>query len=110
VEAQDLHITFHAADDASPIKRAEYSIDAGDWQYVEPIGALSDSRSENYDFNVLLSNAPPPTDEPVEQKRKRGKQPAPAAPSTPAPAPEHVVVVRVYDRAENVTTAKYVTK
>lgn len=109
IEGQDLHITFHAADEASPIKRAEYSIDAGDWQYVEPIGALSDSRSENYDFNVLLSNAPVPADEPVEQKRKRGKQPATPA-ATPAPSPEHVVVVRVYDRAENVTSAKFVTK
>jgi hypothetical protein len=43
----------------------------------------------------------------VEQKRKKGK-PAPLA--TPAPAAEHVVVVRVYDRADNVTTAKFVTK
>jgi hypothetical protein len=43
----------------------------------------------------------------VEQKRKKGK-PAPVA--APAPAAEHVVVVRVYDRAENVATAKYVTK
>ena len=107
VEAQDLHVTFHAADDGSPIKRAEYSIDAGDWQYVEPIGALSDARSENYDFSVPLSNPPPAAEEPVQQKRKKGK-PAPAA--TPAPAAEHVVVVRVYDRADNVATAKSVTK
>jgi hypothetical protein len=107
VEAQGLHITFHAADDGSPIKRAEYSIDAGDWQYVEPVGALSDAKSENYDFTVLLNNAPPAPEEPVEQKRKKGK-PAPVA--APAPAAEHVVVVRVYDRAENVATAKYVTK
>jgi len=107
VEAQDLHITFHAADDGSPIKRAEYSIDAGDWQYVEPVGALTDAKSENYDFTVLLSNAPPPPEEPVEQKRKKGK---PAPVTAPAPAAEHVVVVRVYDRADNVATAKYVTK
>ena len=107
VEAQDLHVTFHAADDGSPIKRAEYSIDAGDWQYVEPVGALSDAKSENYDFTVLLSNAPPAPEEPVSQKRKKGK-PAPEA--TTAPAAEHVVVVRVYDRADNVATAKYVTK
>jgi sugar lactone lactonase YvrE len=107
VEAQGLHITFHAADDGSPIKRAEYSIDAGDWQYVEPVGALSDAKSENYDFTVLLNNAPPAPEEPVEQKRKKGK-PAPVA--APAPAAEHVVVVRVYDRAENVATAKSVTK
>jgi WD40 repeat protein len=111
VEGQDLHVTFHAADDASPLKRAEYSIDAGDWQYVEPVGALTDAKIENYDFTVLLSNAPPAPEEPAEQKRKKGKQPAPAAaPAAPAPAAEHVVVVRVYDRAENVATAKVVTK
>jgi sugar lactone lactonase YvrE len=110
VEGQDLHVTFHAADDGSPVKRAEYSIDAGDWQYVEPVGALTDAKSENYDFTVLLSNAPPSPEEPVNPKRKKGK-PAPAVATTPAaPAAEHVVVVRVYDRADNVATAKYVTK
>src|SRR5882724_6932881 len=86
---------------------AEYSIDAGDWQYVEPVGALSDAKSENYDFTVLLSNAPPAPEEPVNQKRKKGKT---APVSAPAPAAEHVVVVRVFDRAENVATAKFVTK
>ena len=80
VEGQDLHVTFHAADDGSPIKRAEYSIDAGDWQYVEPVGALSDAKSENYDFTVLLSNAPPAPEEPVDQKRKKGKPRRAAAP------------------------------
>jgi hypothetical protein len=111
VEGQDLHVTFHAADDGSPIKRAEYSIDAGDWQYVEPVGALSDAKIENYDFTVLLSNVPPAAtpEEPAEQKRKKGK-PAAAPASASAPAAEHVVVVRVYDRAENVATAKVVTK
>jgi hypothetical protein len=107
LEGQDLHVTFHAADDGSPIKRAEYSIDAGDWQYVEPVGALSDAKIENYDFTVLLSNVPPAPVEPADQKRKKGK---PAAPAAPAPAGEHVVVVRVYDRAENMATAKVVTK
>ncbi len=110
VEGQDLHVTFHAADDGSPVKRAEYSIDAGDWQYVEPVGALSDSKSENYDFNVPLANAPAAPEEPVEQKRKRGKQPAPAPAAAPTVSAEHVVVVRVYDRADNVATAKFVTK
>jgi sugar lactone lactonase YvrE len=126
VEGQDLHVTFHAGDDASPIRRAEYSVDAGDWQYVEPVGALSDSKAENYDFNVVLNNAvlnnavlnnaalnnaaavPSGQDQPVAQGRKRGKQPATATP--PAAAAEHVVVVRVYDRSDNVATAKYVTK
>jgi hypothetical protein len=46
----------------------------------------------------------------VNPKRKKGK-PAPAVATTPAaPAAEHVVVVRVYDRADNVATAKVVTK
>ena len=113
VEGQELHVTFHATDDSSPIKRAEYSIDAGDWQYVEPVGALSDSKSENYDFSVLLNaSAAATAEEPANQKSKRGKQPPPAvtAPASPAPAPEHVVVVRVYDRADNMATAKVVTR
>lgn len=115
VEGQELHVTFHAADDSSPIKRAEYSIDAGDWQYVEPVGALSDSKSENYDFSVLLGSVPAPAsaDEPANQKSRRGKQPAAATPGTAAastPAAEHVVVVRVYDRADNMATAKVVTR
>ena len=107
VEGQDLHITFHAADDGSPIKRAEYSIDAGEWQYVEPVGALSDSKIENYDFTVLLSHPATSPEEPANQKGKRGK---PAATTSAAPAGEHVVVVRIYDRADNVATAKYVTR
>jgi sugar lactone lactonase YvrE len=110
VEGQDLHVTFHAADDGSPIKRAEYSIDAGEWQYVEPVGALSDAKIENYDFTLLLSNVPPATEEPAEQKRKKGKPAATAPIAAPAVSAEHVVVVRVYDRAENVASAKYVTK
>jgi hypothetical protein len=113
VEGQDLHVTFHAADDGSPIKRAEYSIDAGEWQYVEPVGALSDARTENYDFTVVLSNAPAAPEEPAEQKRKKGKPATAAQPTTPAastPAVEHVVVVRIYDRADNMATAKVVTK
>ena len=108
VEGQDLHVTFHAADDGSPIKRAEYSIDAGDWQYVEPVGALSDAKIENYDFTVLLSNAPPA---PRKNRRTRSAKRASLPLLLPtAPAAEHVVVVRVYDRADNVATAKVVTK
>jgi sugar lactone lactonase YvrE len=110
VEGQELHVTFHAADDGSPIKRAEYSIDAGEWQYVEPVGALSDSKSENYDFSVVLSGAPAAVPEqPAAQGRKRGKPSAAPAPPAAVPA-EHVVVVRVYDRSDNVAAAKFVTK
>ena len=81
VEGGKLHASFQATDDFSPIKKAEYSIDAGEWQYLEPAGGISDSRTESYDFL--------------------------AKPAAPASA-EHVVVVRVYDRYDNVATAKTV--
>src|ERR1041385_8043555 len=109
VEGQELHVTFHAADDSSPIKRAEYSIDAGDWQYVEPVGALSDSKSENYDFSVVLGGNHPTPEETVPPAKKKGKSNAPPA-TAPSVSAEHVVVVRVYDRSDNVATAKVVTK
>ena len=109
VEGQELHVTFHATDDSSPIKHAEYSIDAGDWQYLEPVGQLSDAKTENYDFSALLWSALPvqttPEEDPqTSQKHAKGKGVAPAA------AGEHVVVVRVYDRADNAATGKYVVK
>ncbi len=45
-----VHVVFEARDQTSPIAHAEYSIDAGPWQYVEPVGGLSDSLGERYDF------------------------------------------------------------
>ncbi len=53
-----IHVQFRAVDSFSPIKRAEYSIDAGDWQFVEPTGQLSDSKTEDYDFVVPLPGSP----------------------------------------------------
>jgi hypothetical protein len=103
VEAQQLHVTFHATDDSSPIHRAEFSVDAGEWQYLEPVGQLSDAQTENYDFNVLLNATPVSEPQP---DAKRGKQ-KPAA-NNSAASGEHVVVVRVLDRADNVATAKFV--
>ena len=49
-----IHVAFRAVDDFSPIKRAEYSVDAGDWKYVDPVGQLSDAKSEDYDFKVAI--------------------------------------------------------
>ena len=74
----------------SPIKRAEYSLDAGDWQFVEPVGQLSDSKTEDYDFRVPLTAAV-------------------QAGSTPV-SNDHVVVVRAYDRFDNLATAKVVIR
>jgi hypothetical protein len=79
---EKIHVTATATDSASPISHAEYSVDAGPWQYIEPVGKLSDSLEERYDFS------------------------APVKAGTNAAAGEHLVTLRVYDRFENVTAAK----
>ena len=90
-EAGQIHVSFRAADTFSNIKRAEYSVDAGDWQFVEPVGQLSDSKTESYDFRVAV-----PADRGTTVK-------------TPGQL-EHVVVVRVYDRYDNMSSAKTVIR
>jgi hypothetical protein len=45
-------VSFDAEDDSSPIARAEYSLDAGPWQYVDPAGKISDSKHEHYDSHL----------------------------------------------------------
>jgi hypothetical protein len=75
-------VSFRASDSYSPIQRAEYSLDAGEWQRIEPAGKIADSAHESYDFSVPL----------------------------PPGGGEHVVVVRVYDRFENMVAAKVVVK
>jgi sugar lactone lactonase YvrE len=93
LDGKQIHVHFRASDSFSPIKRAEYSLDGGDWQFVEPVGQLSDSRTEDYDFRaaVLQSEAAP----------------ALMAGNT---ANDHVVVVRAYDRFDNLATAKTVLR
>ncbi len=99
-----IHAGFVATDQTSPIARAEYSIDAGRWQFLEPVGKLSDSLTEHYDFTVPLAAIPTrtPTEEP---------ESAPAAsPAPPTDPQEHILTVRVYDRYENVSAAKTVIR
>ena len=83
VEGAQIHVRFRAEDGFSTIKRAEYSVDAGEWKYVEPVGQLSDAKIEDYDFKIPLDN---------------GKD----------VASEHVVVVRAYDKYDNMGAAKTV--
>jgi hypothetical protein len=78
-----LSVNFDAEDAFSPIAHAEYSLDAGPWQFIDPVGALSDSRHEHYDFKLPASAL-------------NGK------------AGEHLITVRVYDRHDNVGVAKTV--
>ncbi len=42
-----IPVSFEAVDAASPVSRAEYSLDAGPWQYIEPVGGLADSKEEH---------------------------------------------------------------
>ncbi|MFZ3265616.1 MAG: hypothetical protein WA172_16540 [Terriglobales bacterium] len=92
-EAKQIHIRFRASDSFSTIKRAEFSLDGGDWQFVDPVGQLSDSKTEDYDFHVPL---PQPE--------------APPAPMVEAIGGDHVVVVRAYDRFDNLATAKTIIR
>jgi hypothetical protein len=80
VQGGKVVVQFRAADNFSTIKRAEYSLDAGDWHFVEPVGQLSDAKTENYDFSLRI---------PEEQAGQ-----------------EHVVVVRAYDKYDNMNSAK----
>jgi len=77
------HVTFDAEDAFSPIAHAEYSVDAGPWQFVEPVGQLSDSRREHYEFRIPTAALDGKTS-------------------------EHLITVRVYDRHDNVGVAKTV--
>jgi hypothetical protein len=78
-QGNSVRVQFRAADSFSPIKRAEYSVDAGEWHLVEPVGQLSDSKRETYDFAVPIQSGE-----------------------------EHIVVVRAYDRYDNMNAAKAV--
>ncbi|MBZ5567374.1 MAG: hypothetical protein LAN64_05925 [Acidobacteriia bacterium] len=107
-ESSALHITFRALDGFSPIKRAEYSIDAGEWQYLEPVGHLSDYRVENYDFLAALAGESARTPEVAAAPARQVPSRTPAGGGMPAR--EHVVVVRVFDRFENMGSAKFVVR
>ena len=78
-----VRVIFEAADAATPIGHAEYSLDAAPWKFIAPVGELSDAKHERYEFRL------------------------PAAPLEGKPG-EHLLTVRVYDRYENAGVAKTV--
>lgn len=75
--AGEWHVNFTAHDSGSAIDRTSYSMDAGKWQMLFPVGQLTDAPSEAYDIAL------------------RGLAPG-----------EHTVAVRVFDQFENTATAK----
>jgi hypothetical protein len=82
---EGIRVTFDAEDAFSP-SRAEYSLDAGPWQYIEPVGANSRTRSAS---TTSLS---------IPCRRASGI-------GRPR---EHLITVRAYDRHDNVGVAKTV--
>ncbi|HWE50350.1 MAG TPA: hypothetical protein VG273_11195 [Bryobacteraceae bacterium] len=72
-------VKWHAADELSTIRKAEYSLDGGDWTVADPVTKLSDSQS--LDYEVALKNLP---------------------------AGEHVVAVRISDENDNSEVARLV--
>jgi len=73
----DAAVEFTASDPVSALERAEFSVDAGDWTLVFPLGRLSDAPEESY--RIDLGALPPG---------------------------EHTVSVRVFDQFENSAIAK----
>jgi WD40 repeat protein len=86
-----IHASFSAADATSPVSHAEYSIDAGRWQYIEPVGKIADSLTEHFEFDAPI--------------------PSPRAGTAPVADPrEHVIAIRVFDREDNAVTVKAVVR
>ena len=88
MDGNSIAWSLDVRDSTSPIAHAEISIDGEDWQYVEPVGGLSDSLQERYATRSALH-------------QKNG-----AEVTSAANAVEHVLAVRVYDRAENMVSVK----
>ncbi len=75
-----FRLTFDTEDAFSPIAHAEYSLDAGPWQYIEPVGGLSDSKHEHYSVVIHTPHE--------------------------LGTVEHLITVRAYDRHDNVGVGK----
>ena len=78
---ESFQVTVDAVDQTSPLKRCEYSVDAGPWLPVEAVDGVTDSPQEQFLIQI---------------DRLR--------------AGERLLVVRVYDTANNAGLAKLVIK
>jgi sugar lactone lactonase YvrE len=76
-----IEAAWHAADALNNLKKAEYSLDGGEWTIVAPVGGLSDSLE--LDYKLTLDVAGPG---------------------------EHTVAVRVQDDYDNQSAEKVVVK
>jgi hypothetical protein len=76
-----VEVDVEAADKTSPLRVCEYSLDAGLWQPVESVDGVTDSPRER--FHLKVNNVRPG---------------------------EHLLVVRVYDSANNAGLARVVLR
>jgi sugar lactone lactonase YvrE len=72
-----VDVSFDAISSSAAVARAQYSLDAGEWQIIFPMGLLSDAPKESYQFQISGVS--------------RG---------------EHTVAVQIFDRFENTSAAK----
>jgi WD40 repeat protein len=70
-------VSFDASSSSAAVARAQYSLDAGDWQIIFPADLLSDAPKESYQFQL--------------GGLSRG---------------EHTIAVQIFDRFENTSAAK----
>ena len=75
--SRGVEVSFVARDTYSPLKKAEYSVNAGEWKLLFPLSGTTDAREHRYQFQL--------------EEMEAG---------------EHTVVVRVYDRFDNPVLAK----
>jgi hypothetical protein len=76
-----VRVVFDATDASSFVRRAEYSIDGGEWKTVFPDDGIADSKSERFTFEVMLK--------------------------TPG---EYSVTLRVFDASGNAANARVLVK
>jgi hypothetical protein len=79
--AGTAHVEFEAADAASPLRRAEYSLDAQNWVPIEAADGVIDSLREKFSIDL-----------------------------TGLASGEHLLVLRAADSANNTGVAKVVLK
>jgi hypothetical protein len=80
-DAANVDLDVDAKDKTSPLRLCEFSVDAGSWQPVEAVDGVTDSPQERFHLHI--------------EKLKPG---------------EHLIVVRVYDNANNAGLARVILR
>ena len=73
----NLEVHWKAADALNEIRKAEYSLDGGEWTIVAPAGRLSDSMELDYDLVLKVTDET--TGQSVERREPLAILPSPAA-------------------------------